>query len=92
MNGFLVKFIDYFSRKFVLSLGALIGTFVLSMEGKDVGEWAAALGVILGLYITGNVADQHIATRKTPANNSQINIEDATVNVEAENGVPKRES
>jgi hypothetical protein len=83
MNGYAVKLLEYFSRKFVLSLGALVGTFVLSMEGKDVGEWAAALGVILGLYISGNVAETHIATRKSPAKNSQINIEDATVNVEA---------
>lgn len=60
----LVKVIEYLSRKFVLSVMALGGTFYLAAVDKELGGWAAALAVILGFYQGSNVAQDYIHTKK----------------------------
>jgi hypothetical protein len=54
------KVMDYFSRKFVLALAALCGSFALSWAEKDVGEWAAAIAVVLGFYNGSNVYQKYL--------------------------------
>ena len=83
------KMIQYLSRKFVLTGAALVGSFVLAYSEKDLTGWATVLGVVLVPYLTGNVAETYFANKKAnppPAKSSQINVEDATVVVEAKEG------
>lgn len=54
----------YFSRKFVLTLLAMISSFYLVLIGKSIGEYTAALGVILGFYQSANVAEKYIEAKK----------------------------
>ncbi len=57
------KVMEYFSRKFVLALAALIGSFVLAWADKDIAGWVAAIATVLGFYSGANVL-QHYADVK----------------------------
>ncbi|MEM4167806.1 MAG: hypothetical protein QXW98_05125 [Candidatus Caldarchaeum sp.] len=54
----------YVSRKFVLTLLAMISSFYLVLIGKSIGEYTTALGVILGFYQSANVAEKYIESKK----------------------------
>ncbi len=71
--GFLTKLLEYFSRKFVLSAGGLIGSFVLVWNGKDIDQLTDAILVILGSYGGANVLEKYVDKRnerkdKEPSN------------------------
>jgi hypothetical protein len=91
MNPIGFKVLEYFSRKFVLSGAALIGCFVLAIQEKEMAQWVMGMGTVLTLYITGNVAQTHVEKRKAPPANSQVNVEEGTVIVEAESSDGKRD-
>lgn len=58
------KLMEYFSRKFVLAIAALIGSFVLLWYNKPMGEWAMVIAVILGFYNGANVAQDMVMMKK----------------------------
>lgn len=62
------KWYEYFSRKFVLTLLALMGAFYLVLNGHPLGEFTAALVVILGFYQAANVAQDAIASKSHSSN------------------------
>lgn len=57
------KVMEYLSRKFVLTVLALFGTFYLAVVDKELGGWAGALAVILGFYQGSNVAMDYIHSK-----------------------------
>lgn len=57
------KVMEYFSRKFVLALAALIGSFVLVWIDKDISGWVGALATILGFYNGANVYQDYLKTK-----------------------------
>jgi hypothetical protein len=62
---FLRKLVEYFSRKFVLSLASLFGGFGLAWFGKDVSNLTELIAVVLGLYNGPNVLQDYIAYKKS---------------------------
>lgn len=58
------KLLEYCSRKFVLSLTSLVGTFLLVWHDKDVMGWATAIGVILGFYNGANIAEYMVKRKQ----------------------------
>jgi len=65
--GLGTKVLEYLSRKFVLSVLALSGTFYLAVYDKELGGWAGALAVILGFYNGSNVYQEYLATKRKEA-------------------------
>jgi hypothetical protein len=59
------KLAEYFSRKFVLSLASLVGSFALVWYDKDLAGWTYAMLGILGLYNGANVYQDHVLSKKT---------------------------
>lgn len=58
---FYKKLVEYFSRKFVLSLASLFGTFGLILLGKEgiTDQLNEIIGLILGTYGVSNVAEKY---------------------------------
>lgn len=59
----LAKLLEYLSRKFILSLLAMAGTFGLAWYGKDVLAWTTGITAILAFYNGSNVYQEYIARR-----------------------------
>ncbi len=60
----LAKILEYLSRKFLLSLLALVGTFVLAWYSKDLLGWAAAMSPILAFYSGSNIYQEYLASKR----------------------------
>lgn len=61
---FWAKFLEYLSRKFILSVLSLSGSFALAWYGKDLMGWVAAITPILAFYIGTNTYQDYLATKK----------------------------
>ena len=60
------KLVEYFSRKFILSIGALGCSFWLAYLDKDMGGWVGAITAILAFYNGSNVYQDYLASKKEP--------------------------
>jgi hypothetical protein len=58
--------VEYFSRKFVLSLASLVGSFVLVWYNKELGGWTPAMLGILAFYQGANVYQTYVESKKNP--------------------------
>lgn len=63
----LSKLAEYFSRKFVLSLAALFGSFGLVWFGKDVEDLLGIIGLVVGGYNGSNVAQKWVDYKRDKA-------------------------
>jgi hypothetical protein len=64
------KVCEYFSRKFVLSLASLVGSFVLTWYDKDIMGWVAAISAILAFYQGANVFQTYVESK---SNHNHVN-------------------
>ncbi len=62
----MAKLTEYLSRKFILSILALAGSFSLAWYDKDLMGWVGAITTILAFYNGANVYQEYLATRKNP--------------------------
>lgn len=76
-DSILRKLSEYFSRKFILSGGSLIGSFILVWNDKEVGELLGVIATILGSYNGANVAESYINSRKPKEPKSPIEPEES---------------
>lgn len=58
------KLAEYFSRKFVLSLASLVGSFFVVWWDKDILGWATAIGVVLAFYNGSNVLQNYVDIKR----------------------------
>lgn len=58
------KLAEYLSRKFILSILALAGSFSLAWYDKDLMGWVGAITTILAFYNGSNVFQDYLAQRK----------------------------
>jgi preprotein translocase subunit SecF len=60
------KLVEYLSRKFVLSLASLFGVIGLVLLGKDgvSDQLTEIIGIILGTYTGGNVAEKYVEKKR----------------------------
>ena len=60
---FKIKFFEYLSRKFILSLIALGMSFYLVLVGKDILGFVTALAAILGFYQGGDSFQKYLEAK-----------------------------
>ncbi len=71
---FLRKLSEYFSRKFILSGGSLLGSFVLVWNDKDVDGMLGIIAAVLGSYNGANVFQTYLDNKsKTPPAGAPVN-------------------
>ena len=71
MEQVLRKLSEYFSRKFVLSLTSLMGSFALVWNGKPVEDLLGIIAAVLGTYNGANVFQTYVegkANKNNPNN------------------------
>lgn len=54
----LMKVKEYFSRKFLLAVSCLGLGYHLVLNGKEIGDWALVVAVVLGFYNGSNVVEK----------------------------------
>lgn len=76
---FLRKLIEYFSRKFVLSLASLFGSFGLVWYGKDISELMGIIAVIVGSYNGSNVFQDYVAYKQSKVTGTKVDAPTDTI-------------
>lgn len=69
------KVVEYVSRKFILALAALIGSFALAWTEKDMGGWGGSIALILTAYFGVNLGQDYVMKDKKPAAEVQVGEE-----------------
>jgi hypothetical protein len=84
------KLVEYFSRKFVLSLASLFGTFGLILLGKEgiTDQLNEIIGLVLGTYGASNVAEKYAEGK----NQRKLNERALEIAAENEDQEPRDEN